>query len=404
MMTLRHKSFLCRPWAPALVALVALCPSLVSAKDFSTDKTIRQIAIEALVIEVGEDDTRKIGIEYTLNRDETRRPGNELEAIDVSFPAGLSQVLVPNFSDTKSAPGFRINDVARLPGIGASFVGLKVGPGEVSGNIRALLSTGRAKVRTHPIVLAVHKTPAVIQTVDEIPFQNVSFNSKGGSFLDVKFEKVGVLLEATPEIIDLEKGLLTLHVKQIEVSSLTGFVTIQQVNRPVFAKSTTMTKVRMKSGETLIISGLKHQREVMREERIPIIGAIPLVGYLFKNEKKVLETKDTLFFLTPHILEPDEAPILPYDFIHGEPLLPAGATRPDEDSLAPITILEPAPEVDTSVTTPTVEPKSTPTPAPTPAVTPAPAPPKPTPAPTSKTTPAPAPKATPTPAPSKPTA
>ena len=297
-----------------------LCGADSVIADFENDANLRQIAIEALVVEINEDTERKWGIDYTLNRNEAENPGSIIEGINMEFPFKADQVSVPDFIDTKTGNGFVINRTNRLPGLGLSFVGLDIGPGEVSGKLRLLMNQGKAKIRTRPIVVAVNGTTAIIETVEEIPFQDVSFSGKGEAYLDVKYEKVGVKLEVVPTILDLKRRIVELNIKHVTVSAVSSYVTIKQVNRPVFAESTANTSMEMRSGETLIIGGLKTHREVKEENRLPILGSLPLIGWMFKNQTNVIQIKDTLFFITPYILEPEQSPILPFDFVNGIPL------------------------------------------------------------------------------------
>ena len=167
------------------------------------------------------------------------------------------------------------------------------------------------------ITVALHNTLVTIETVDEVPFQDVKY-SKGQSKLDVSYEKVGVKMRATPKILDLKKGRLRLDISELDLSSVTGYVTLQNVNRPIFAKSSAKTTIDITNGETFVIGGFKSERDVVKESGIPFLRRIPILGYLFKSEKKVQEKKDVLFFITPYILEPSVSPILPYDFEHGE--------------------------------------------------------------------------------------
>ncbi len=312
-----------------IIGITGICVLLIASSlfaeknpakpDFANDVTLRQVAIEALVVEINEDIEHNYGVEYTLESDEGENPSNVLDALDVRFPPELRPVSVPLFK--RSTGGSQIGHINRLPGLGFNFVGMDANPGTVSGNIRLLMSEGKAKIRTHPIVVAVHGTKASIETVEEVPFQDISFTNKGEAYLDVKYEKVGVKLNVIPRVIDIPKRIVELDISDVNVSSVSSYVTLHQITRPLFAESTAKTRVQMKSGETLIIGGLKTEREVVRENRVPILGDIPLLGWLFKNHKKILEVTDTLFFITPHILEPDQSPILPFDFTHWTPLV-----------------------------------------------------------------------------------
>jgi type II secretory pathway component GspD/PulD (secretin) len=197
-----------------------------------------------------------------------------------------------------------------MPGLGLSLVGMNVGSQVVSARLRALLDEGEATVRTRPIAVALNKTRTQIMAADEIPYQDARTNVG----LDVKFEKVGVKMSITPEIVSLRPGVATLEVANLEVSSVANFVTTANTDRPIFNRSHTNTKVTLAEGETFVVGGLKTRRSVTYKERIPILGSIPLVGLLFSSQSTVERNRDVLFFITPSILAPGENFLLPYDF------------------------------------------------------------------------------------------
>ncbi|MBN1901503.1 type II and III secretion system protein [Candidatus Sumerlaeota bacterium] len=277
----------------------------------------KHIAVDAMVVEVNEEYTRNLGLTYTLNRNEDRAPNNNLKAIDVRFPFTPDMVSVPTFRDASNSAGYILGTSQQLPGLGFRFSGMDIAMGRFSASLRALLTSGNAEIRARTLAVALHDTPVVIETVDEVPFQDVRYD-KGQSRLDVSYEKVGVKLKAKPRIIDLAKERIELQIEELDLSSVTGYVTLQNVNRPVFAKSSANTRLEINNGETFIIGGFKIKRDALKESGIPFLRRIPLLGYLFKSERKVQENKDVLFFITPYILDPGVSPILPYDFQHGE--------------------------------------------------------------------------------------
>jgi type II secretory pathway component GspD/PulD (secretin) len=287
------------------------------------DPAMMQVAIQAMVVEVNRDSTRDIGVDYTYNRDETRHPGSALEATDVRFPISLDPVLVPVFEDVGTLGDFAIGQVSRAPGIGASLVGMNVGDaGRVWANLRALLEQGEAEIRTLPIVVALNNTKAEVTTADEIPYQDVEFVG-GEARLSVKFEKVGVKLTITPRIVEpLAKELVELNIEQLEVSGVSTFVTIRNVNRPVFVTSNVNTRVWLHNAESLVIGGLKSKREVVVESRLPFLGKIFVLGRMFKKEHREIKDTDIYFYITPYIVPPGVNTILPMDFAHGEVLAP----------------------------------------------------------------------------------
>jgi type II secretory pathway component GspD/PulD (secretin) len=276
----------------------------------------KHIAIEAMVVEINEEFTRSLGLGYTLNRDEGRAPNSNLKAIDVRFPFTPDMVSVPTFNDANNSMGYVLGTTQQLPGLGFRLSGMDIAMGRFSASLRALLLSGNAEIRARTIAVALHDTPVIIETVDEVPFQDVKYD-KGQSRLDVSYEKVGVKLKAKPRIMDLAKERIELEIDELDLSSVTGYVTLQNVNRPVFAKSSANTRVEINNGETFILGGFKIKRDVVKESGIPFLRRIPILGYLFKSEKKVQENKDVLFFITPYLLDPGASPILPYDFQHG---------------------------------------------------------------------------------------
>ncbi|MFC1601592.1 type II secretion system protein GspD [Candidatus Sumerlaeota bacterium] len=304
------------PEAPAAVSAPTTSPDLSAL-----GTSVMQVAIEALVVEINENRTRDLGIEYTFNRNELYHPDNILEAVDASLPITLPPVNVPVFDDVGQLGGFALGHISRTPGIGATLAGMDLGSaGRVSASLRALLEQGDAEIRTRPIAVALNGTKVTIETVDEIPFQDVVF--KGNSDrLDVKFEKVGVKLHVTPRIVEpLERQLIDLDLTKIEVSGVSTFITVRKVNRPVFVTSSANSRIVLHNAETLVIGGLKSKREVVMEDRIPVLGRIPLLGWLFKSQHKEIQNTDVLFFLTPYILPPGVNPILPFDFEHDQVL------------------------------------------------------------------------------------
>jgi len=275
----------------------------------------RQIAIEGLVVEVGENMTRELGLEYSYNRSEARSPSSVLKGAMFRFPIPPRSVTVPNFVDTDST--FKIEQEDRELGLGVNIMGMDISRGVLGARLRALINTGDAEIKSQPMAVALENTKAIIETVDEVPFQDVKFlPNKPVPRLDVSFEKVGVKLEVTPTIENEKLRLVRLNIEKIEVSSVTRFITIRGVSRPLFAKSDASTEVVIPSGETLVIGGLKSQRDRRAISGIPFLQKIPLIGLLFRNTKVIKEQTDVLFFITPYILEPGENPILPVDFVH----------------------------------------------------------------------------------------
>ncbi len=301
------------------------------------DKNYHMVAVEALVVEVNEERTRDLGIKYgfnQLNRGTIRTPNSDglgfsergivtegsevLDSGDVRLGRPLNPVRVPVLLkqlDGITKVGF---DEGRQPGFGVSLVGMNLGSSAISARLRALLDSGDAAIRTRPIALALHNTVTRIEAADEVPFLDLDEHRN----MLVRWERVGVKMEVQPTIVSIRPGIVTLDMRNLEVSSVSSFITQQNVERPVFNESSTSTRITMNEGETCVIGGLKTRRATHREERVPILGSIPLLSLLFRSQEDLERNMDVFFFIKAHILAPGENVVLPFDFKNQRVLRP----------------------------------------------------------------------------------
>jgi type II secretory pathway component GspD/PulD (secretin) len=291
---------------PAPAPAPAATPAESAEFYYKDDVSVHMVAIEALVIEVNEERTRELGIRYGFN---DQGGSGILDGGDISLGNAIAPVRVPVLISGlggKNAIGYE----NRLPGLGISLSGMNIGSSVVSARLRALLDTGDASIRTRPIAVALNKTPVAIETVSEVPYLDTDKSKQ----LRVSFEKVGVRMAVTPTIQHMRPGVVKLVIENIEVSSVSSFITTENVDRPVFNTSSTQTDVSLREGETFVIGGLKTRRKIHSEERVPLLGDIPVLGLLFRSQSDLERSMDVLFFITPYIISPGENIFLPHDF------------------------------------------------------------------------------------------
>jgi Flp pilus assembly secretin CpaC len=276
-----------------------------------------QIAIEAMVVEVNEKYTRQVGIQYSY----VRNVGSPaiVKGVDVNAPITPPGVVVPQM--TIIPGGFSFSNITRGAGIGFSLTEMDVGDGKIGMRLRALIEEGKAQIRSRPMALTLNKQMVRIETVDKVPYQDVTFapGSPTGQ-IAIQFEPVGVKLHVMPDIRSLQEGLIELNLSKLEVSAVGGFVSFGNVQRPVFLRSEANTRVVVHDHDTLVVGGFKIEQESNRGQGVPFVRRIPVVKYLFSNENKSLERRDILFYITPHILKPGVQPVLPPRFQHQEAL------------------------------------------------------------------------------------
>ena len=270
------------------------------------DPNRHMVAVEALVVEINEERTRDLGIRYGFNDIDD---GSVVDGGDVSLGQPLDTFRVPMLiRDPQGLTSVGFDD--RMPGLGVSLAGMNIGSTVVSARLRALLEQGDAAIRTRPIAVALNNTPVLIQSIDSVPY----LDRKEKGDLSVAYENVGVQMRVVPQIKDLRTRLVELDIQNLEVSSVSSFITTQNIDRPVFNKSSTDTGVTLREGETFVVGGLKTRRAVHSEDRVPILGTIPILGALFRSRADLERNMDVLFFITPYILQPGQNFLLPYDF------------------------------------------------------------------------------------------
>lgn len=300
----------------------AAAPEAPAAKPGEIPLQLYQVAIEAVVVEINEKFSRQIGVQYTYARNEFEDDGvtpeqSIVKGVDFNAPNQAEGVIVPMMNIIPG--GFNFANVTRTPGAGISLTGMEVGNGQMGVRLRALIENGKAKIRSRPMAVTLNDTVVDVQTVDQVPYQDVVYKGTAGK-VQIMQEPVGVKLQCQPSIKSLDERLVELDLKNIEVSAVARFVTINHVQRPVFVRSKANTNVVLHDHDTLVIGGFKIEQESEARQGVPILVRIPIIKWAFSNESKNLERRDIFFYITPHILAPGVQPLLPRKFEHREPI------------------------------------------------------------------------------------
>ena len=167
--------------------------------------------------------------------------------------------------------------------------------------LKSLLTRGEAKYLGKPKVVTLNNKTATITTstdatVGQTMSQSGSGSGEGMTTTSAERKRVGLTLQVTPQVN--REGYVTLYVQPSYsdvVSS--GFD---------FSKDTTTraasTLVRVKNGQTVVIGGLLTSRETDQTRKVPLLGDIPILGWLFTSKTKSKNTTDLVIFITPTIL------------------------------------------------------------------------------------------------------
>jgi len=169
-------------------------------------------------------------------------------------------------------------------------------------NIDAMKKSGKFKVVSETSLQSQNNKEASVSVVNEIPIKKSEITGGTGTARDViqNIERidVGIKLKITPYVIPGGRVRMALNpsIEAVVDKGTDGDLT------PTIAKRQVDTTVTVDNGRTIVIAGLTRQDELVSEKRVPILGSIPILGWLFRHKVTSTERTDILIFVTPTIV------------------------------------------------------------------------------------------------------
>ena len=251
------------------------------------DKTPKQIMIEVVIVDVQLSDDTEIGINWDI-------------LSDIDYDIGYRQNFTTRLGSTVSDAESIGNATAfNTTGIGGDF-------SVISGTIRNVVAMLQKKrnieILASPRAMMVSGKSANIKAVEEVPYSEVSDTAAGGAaaITSTKFKEVGINLQVSATITDGNNIFLSVDVEQnvMTSQSLTGV--------PAVDTRKADTSLLLKDGQIVVFGGLRRQEKTEQVDQIPILGDIPLLGFLFKYTNTVINNTELIVFLSPHIYKEGE--------------------------------------------------------------------------------------------------
>ncbi len=263
---------------------------IAAARDFvkQIDKPVAQILIEAVVIDFSIDKLRDYGVKFftnilgdTAKFSETFFPTVQARAGGARIERGVQDIF----------DQMRIKQIVSLPR-------------DFMAQVNALERAGVAKVRSTPQVATLNGNKASISVGStQYYLLTTDIITPGGSNPTLisqkqEFQKIdaNVVLTVTPWVTSNRE--VTVEIKPEFNIPKGGFVKGQP---PTIDKRVIESTVRLKDGETIILGGLRETTSSVTEDRLPILGSIPILGWLFRNRSVQEKESQLMIFLTPHI-------------------------------------------------------------------------------------------------------
>ena len=290
---------------PATNSLIITAPEPVyrNIRDIIEKLDVRraQVFIETLIVEVTSDTAAQFGVQWLNLGGVGNTSGTSVIGGQVFNNAGTSIVSAAQNLSTISS-GLNIGVVRgtiTLPGIGeVTNLGFLA---------RALESTGNANILSTPNIMTLDNEEAKAVVGQNVPFVTGTYTNTSGNsstvnpFQTVERKDVGITLKVKPQVS--EGGAVRMQIYQ-EVSSVAdsslsaGLIT---------NKRSLETNVIVDDGQIIVLGGLVEDKASNGIDKVPLLGDIPVVGSLFRSEKRQRTKTNLMVFLRPYVIRDGSA-------------------------------------------------------------------------------------------------
>ncbi len=280
--------------APTNALIINAPPKIMRSMEQVIDKLdIRrlQVLLETIIVEVSAEKAADLGVTWAFGDADLENAIGVTQFDGLTGVTGLAQAVVGESTDVALGNGLSFG-LGRLSDSGLSFVAI----------IEALEADTNTNVMGTPILTTLDNEEAEIRVGQEVPFVTGSFTNTGtaGSsvnpFQTVEREQVGLNLKLTPQINEGDAVRLKIEQELSNISESTQAVDLITSNRII------NTSVIVEDGGTLVIGGLIREDLLEKEQRVPLLGSIPLLGALFRSTSTQKIKTNLMFFIRPTIL------------------------------------------------------------------------------------------------------
>jgi general secretion pathway protein D len=274
-----------------------------------------QVHVEAIIVEVDVNKSANLGVQWLLDGGNnygygvTNLPGSGTSIVDLAAAVlGVTGTTTSTVTTGTTATGLSSSTV----GTGATFALGKYNSNTGRGFaalVQALRSDGSSNIISTPSLITMNNEEAEVKVTQEIPLITGSYSSSTAAvngttspFTTIQREEVGTILKVTPHIN--EGNSVQLKIEQEDSSpgaKLTDSADISTNKRSI------KTTVLIEDGGVIVLGGLMSDTVTESEDRVPGLGAIPLLGNLFKSRSGSHQKKNLLVFIRPSIMRDAEA-------------------------------------------------------------------------------------------------
>jgi type IV pilus assembly protein PilQ len=246
------------------------------------DQPVSQVMIEARIVEANANFTRDLGIRW----------GGANSFADTNSPfAGM--IRGGDAGTGSTASNYAVNlplqaTSAAFGGLGFSFASSNL---NIDVRIQAMEQQGRGKIISSPKVLTLDNQEATIKQGQSVP---VTTRTENNTF-STTYRDAALVLKVTPHISSSKKIRIKVEITKDELDDTRR----DQLGNFTINTKEAKTEMMVNDGDTVVIGGIIFKKETNNENKIPLLGDIPFLGWLFKTRYRHTEDTEMLIFLTP---------------------------------------------------------------------------------------------------------
>ncbi len=262
-----------------------------------------QVYVEGLILEANVTKNRAFGVEYagaygqgTAQRAGFLTPSSAQNGLLGLLTSGVPQSVGGLVAGIGMGPS-RTIELKNAQGQSAGTTRVNA----VSALIKAIASHGSSNILATPQILAMDNTEATFEVGDTNPIVNQTIG-QGTSAFNTVDQEAKLTLKITPQINKVTR-FVRLKINQ-KIDDFKASPSGDASRGLPKSTRSAVTEVMVRDRDTIAMGGLLRDREVVQNSKIPVLGDIPVLGWLFKNKSRQIEKVNLLFFMTPKILAP----------------------------------------------------------------------------------------------------
>ena len=280
-------------------ALVVTAPpkvmrSLMSIVD-KLDIRRLQVLLETIIVEVSAEKAADLGVTWAIGDADLENAVGATQFDGLTGVTGLASAIIGGDPSTAAIGNGVTFGLGRIAESGLSFVAL----------IEALEADTNTNIMGTPILTTLDNEEAEIRVGQEVPFVTGSYSNTGNAggavnpFQTVEREQVGLTLKITPQINEGDAVRLQIEQEISSISESTQAVDLITNTRNI------NTAVIVEDKGILVLGGLIREDVIEKEQRVPLLGSIPILGALFRSSSTQNIKTNLMFFIKPTILSND---------------------------------------------------------------------------------------------------